>query len=791
MATLADTLRQQRQGITTRDASGTLSTETPEEIGTLANKAGLQAPPTTPIGGAMIGANANQQKMMGTPQQKQAVFNANAQAPDSTLQNALRRQQVRTQASAPEQQEKQKSEDMQNLGSLGDRVTDFINAQRQNLEGQAGQGVAVANASSIDLGNGAQDLTPYASDIAALRNNPSDMNAQLKVNQDLGLNVNNTLSADQINNLYESSNQSLATGGANTVSDSLSVNDLVNSGKFGYDMNSLSGLLGVPADQLQGMTVGALKNKIDQVTQDEFTHSQQLQQQSQSGQLGQAERGLAQQQGQEASRTGLRASEADMNSLVNQIQNSDQVSFGGKNYNVDDLLKDSTVSGIITDYLNAAPGSPDRAQLEKTEPQLIDFINKNQAVLADAATKISGGAQQFGNLQQQNKKTATLGGALSDDVASKLIPNYGQLSATAIDPSKIPVLAVAQSLTPDQTRTYGANISNLTSIPGAANELVQLTPNEISQLQLDSTSPSAPYQQYTQNVQRYQQIQGARSIDQLTPLLFSQGTPPNLAQDVKQNAAMNALGLGGDPSLSVLDPNGTGQIDSVDNIKQRMASQAPSLLDTIHGKNTVSGASNYKGLNIPTMPTDPAKQSLLYTDPNSDAVKASLFNRMGGAASDGKIDVQDINSNYGNASNVASVSNSDRIGRLNELTLLSKSPNLDQGTKDQIKASVSYMQDLNARSTVNDMTSNYGRLVSQNGQKAALEATIPQLQSLLSGSQTDTNYGQSKSTINNLLNTLQSQLNSVNSSAADAQQQSLAQAMRNNYTVSDHPGNNK
>lgn len=69
MATLADTLKKQ----TVRGPGGQLSETTPEELQSLTDKAGLQAPPLTPLGGAMIGANPDQQKMIIRKAQKLAA----------------------------------------------------------------------------------------------------------------------------------------------------------------------------------------------------------------------------------------------------------------------------------------------------------------------------------------------------------------------------------------------------------------------------------------------------------------------------------------------------------------------------------------------------------------------------------------------------------------------------------------------------------------------------------------------------------------------------------------------
>lgn len=562
MASLADKLKQ------VRGPGGQLSQETTEEVQSLAGQAGLPAPPTTAIGAGMIGASPNQQKMMGTPVQKQAAFNTLAQQPpESNLSDALRRGQVRSQATAQEQGAIQKSQDMQNLGALGDRVTGFIEAQRQKLEGAAGQGVAVQSVGTFAGPQGAnQDITSLKDLLAQYRANPTDQNTLLQVNKALGYDINTQLSPQQVDQLYESAVDSIAKGGAGNVDDDLTVSDLVASQNFGYDTATLSQLLGVPEESVAKMSVGDLRNQINQVASQEFSKTAQLEQQAQSGQLGQAERGLARQGAREASRVGQRSSEADIGHLEQQIQNADQVSFGGQTYKVDDLLKDDTISGIISDYMNSGEGSEARTKLEQTEPALVDFIKKNEAVLHDASEQMKQGAQTFKETQEANKalQSSAFGGISVDpSVMKAILPGYGELSAEKINPDLVPVLAYARMVGPQLGAKFGNELNKAVAAdPSIAGQLKDLNGTELSNLGIEKGAGSN-WDNLQKNKQTRQQILGSNDMDAIAHLAY--GTSTDGLQRMAATAdTMNVLGLspnGVDPTLGAIMNMNTRQIN--------------------------------------------------------------------------------------------------------------------------------------------------------------------------------------------------------------------------------------
>lgn len=631
MASLSEALRQQRNGTLKRGPGGQLSQESPEEIQSLAGQAGLQAPPITPMGAAALGANPDQQKMMGTPAQKTAAFTA-AQAPvENGLAATVRRQQSRTDMTAEEQGQKAKSQDMQQLGSLGDRVTNFIDAQRQQLEAQSQaattQNQLQVNAAS-DPFNG-KDLNSIKDLLQTYRQNPTDQNTLLNLNKALGYDVNTQLSPAQVDQLYESVTDTIARGGAQNVNDSLTVTDLLQQPNFGYTPTQLSQLLGLPEDQIAKLTVSQLRDQINKVGTEEFSNSQKLQDQAQSGNLGASERGVAQQAGREASATGVRATEADYGNLEQQISQADHVFFDGKDYSVADLLKDDTISGIIKDYMNSAPDSDTRKTLEAKEPQLLDFINKNKAVLAEASQNMQAGAQTFTNTQTFNKGLQSIGGIkMQDSLIDAFLPQSKELQAQQIDPASVPVVAASQSLNPNQQRTYMSNLnSEVQNDPSTIQDLQGLTTDQVRSWDIGGDGNSVWNTNYVQPKRQYEAIVNAGLDGNKLVTIAARNV---LNADDAQNKLgtvqkLGVLGFGPGAQSNPLDVNADGQLDDSSSIRANLLNSNPRpTLSNGPGNNKV-----YQAVDL--------------QNPSSlDELQKGIYSALGDAAQKGSISDRDI-----------------------------------------------------------------------------------------------------------------------------------------------------
>lgn len=633
MATLKDRLNTYR-------ANGTLADTSDEELQNLTKSAGLQAAPITPLGATMIGANPQVAKMAGTPQQKDASLAQSAMPnPQNNLSDVLRRQQARNQATGQEQQSIQKSDEMRNLGQLGDRVSQFIDAQRQKLTDQAGQVKERQVADTLQAASG-QDLGQLKEDLKAFQANPNDMNTLLRINTALGRNTNSVLDPKEVDSLYKSTVDTIASQGAANIDDSLQVEDLIGLSTFGYDLPTLSGLLNVDQNQLSKMTVGQLRNEINRVGTEEFNKTNQLEQQATSNQLGQAERGLARQSTREASATGTRASEADYTNLEHSIANADQVQFGGQSYKVDDLLKDDTISGIINDYLNSGEGSEARNRIDKTEPGLSSFINKNQAVLQDAATKMQAGAQSFKDIQEYNRNLSQnlFGGRKLDDrIMSQIAPNSNQLQAGKTDINAVQgrgLLQYVSQLPPDQAAQIADQLNTaIQDNPKLAEQLPGMSPQQWAELGIGQ--PNSKWSQYVNKVKEAIDI---RNMDLSTPekavgQLYSDVSDINeVNKRIQQSRIQKLLGFDSGNVNAVGDTNQDGKIDASDNVGAAIvnSAQMPSLHDLV---------------SYGVLPQGVQKQSLGQPG-KMDQGQEQLFNKVAPALEDGSLSDEELEKLY-------------------------------------------------------------------------------------------------------------------------------------------------
>lgn len=621
MATLSQTLQQnqqtvvgangqlQKQAIDPNNALNPDGTPKAPTLQQLTGQAGLASAPTTPGGVGAIGGTPDQMKMAGTPQQKQASLadatNVNAQGPAANnLSTALRQQQVNSTATTAQQAEIQKSTDMNNMGQLGDRVNDLVNQQFQGLSNQGNAaaaadtaangtggsaGVAVSTATTINDAQGnpltGPALTSAQAALSALRADPTNQNLMLNVNQALGYNVATQLSPAQINNMYQSSTAAIAAAGGAGVN-TLKASDLVGLPNFGYSLAQLSSLLEVPQDQVAQMSVGDIKNKINAIGSAEMSSASKNDQLANSNNIGQAEQGLATKAGQQLSATGIRGSEANYSSMEQQITNADQINFGGKTYQVDDLLSSPTLSSIITNVISSGPDSDMWKQMAASEPSLMNFVMKNQQVLTDAANTLQQGAQTFTDTQTANQALSSMGGVkVPDTIMSQLVPNWGQLSASKIDPNSIPALQYAQQ-NPGKATGFATALS---SYPQLTSTIALMTPAQLAQAGIGDTS-NPHWNTVVNNLNTTNTVNGidpssTAGVDKLVSLGFSGVTSAGQLMAQMQNAkGTNALFPGSNsniPDISMVTTN--GQLDGAKLKSWLLANNKPDIISISNG----------------------------------------------------------------------------------------------------------------------------------------------------------------------------------------------------------------
>lgn len=551
-----------------RGAGGVLSSTSQEETKRLAQNAGLPAAPTTAVGVGLIGGNEHQQKMAATPQAKQGVINANEEGPKAL------EARIRKQVTEQEQEKQEKAKQAEKLGGVQGKVQSFIDTQVQNLTNQ--QVSAVGEVPST-IPNQSPDLKSKL-ELAT----SGDMNAIMEINKLLGKNPNAPLTAEEIQNLYQSADKTLGAQAASAISQvSLGEIDL------GMPLSELAALIGVSEADVNTMSLDQLEAKMEELQSQDFSRGAATSAQVNNVGLGGAQKQLAMQDLAEQSSVGQAAAETNIAATINAIDRGQTVEFGGQNYTLEELLSDEVLSNMIEEAaLN--PESQAAKDLQQEEPALWNWVQQNKASIEASVKQAGAAATQFSDLQKKNQEMATIGGMkLSDTLAKALIPGYGQFSTSELNAS--PAIKHLQALPPDQAKVAMSSLGELEALGNlgiqAIQDLADMTPEQISALEIQK--PGGLFSQYKDAVKEFAQVQSLSLEDPegiydawYGPSESQSSLTKRLADE--QLAASLGFPTGGAKDL---DADGDGKLDTPEQLLSRLNSktQVGGLSDFLSG----------------------------------------------------------------------------------------------------------------------------------------------------------------------------------------------------------------
>lgn len=579
MATLQQTLRglPKADDQLTRGPGGVLQRSPTLQEAT--KQAGLVAAPTTPMAAQMTGASQQAAKMAGTPQQLQAALQQSTEQP--TLQTALRQKQYGREVTGAEAGAMTKSADMQKLGGLGDRVTNMI-------QGEFKKPVAT----DVDLSN---DLDILREELKKDPTGKSQaaMDAMLRIVQS-GQNL------DDVTKLIPEAATAIANVAAKSIRDPKTVKAAEFLPDLGYDENSLAELLGVTPEELREYSVEDLQNKVNQVASQEFTKTQQLQQQAASSLVGAAERSLAREAARELSAVGVRASEADMQRLANEISTAEQVTLFGQTRSITDWLADDNVSAMIKDVVESPEGSPLRKSMEAEAPGLYQFITRNETILKEAAAALGKGTAEFQDIQAFNKEQFK---GLSDAAIAVYAPGATDPRSKRITAEDFPILAYRAGLS-DADRQIVDNELNMLQAknPAMAAKISKLTVDELAALGIGK--PGSNYDKmikYNQNIDNIDAIPDMDGNAIISAVYSDVGSVRAANELIDDNNALVAMGYpSGVSATAPIDPK---------QIKKDVIASNPkvSLADAVAGNVPAGGKREF---GQPKYPEDVSEQML-------------------------------------------------------------------------------------------------------------------------------------------------------------------------------------
>jgi hypothetical protein len=571
-----------------------------EELQNLAAQKGLTQAPSTPLGTNSIGGTPKQADMTGSKAQKQALLGNAGQQPKQTLQQAQATQQPSSALTQQEQAAQQKSQQLNNLGSLGSRVQSIISGQlwQQSASSQPVQSLEVAENPNLTglTPSSNYDPTQFKSLLEQYSYN-QDPNTLAQINTMLGRTQTSTLSAADIQAFYKPVGSQVGSQLAAATPDTITVGQ-VDPTKLGFQSaDQMAQLLNIPLDQIASMSLTDLQTAVKAEQQKEFSNIQGLKAKIADPNIGDAERQQAQQQLAQMSQAGVTGTEAQVGQTANQVANADTVTLAGKSYQVKDLLSDQGISDIVSAYLNNDPADADwRKQLEAQSPDLVKWIQSNQAQLTGVMTKVGQGVKDFQDIQTANEQVnQTQGTAFSDDVMKAIVPTWGQISGTKIDPNSIPLLQMANDTNNPNAANIAAQINDLSkNNPEVLKELGGLSADQLKNLGLNNPSSKLldTYSQYKKDIKDLNNIPD-NDVNTLLDKVFGNDTittdnlQPALTNAINEEKFMGKSTGQLDQMKNLIDANHDGIVDDPATIKQAMinylGNQNVTLTDLANG----------------------------------------------------------------------------------------------------------------------------------------------------------------------------------------------------------------
>lgn len=433
----------------------------------------IGAPVTSPLQAATLGAEPDQAKMVGTPNQK---TNALRQVVSGTqnLATAQREQQALTKANQQQQQEITGAQGAQGLTGL-----------QQAIQAAAQQGVSGAVQQATNTPQtlkAAKQSTPDLQSVADTlvgAKTPQEQDAALgKYAQILG----RAPTQDDINQLVGGAQGVAgvagATAGANVSG--LTV------GKLTPEVQtSASQLLG---HDTSGMSVNDLLTEINNQISKEYSSTQSLQQQANDPMMGASERAEARSRLKDMGAIGVTSAEGSMDKLADQIQAADTVQFNGQDMSVENLLNNDFVAGTVANYL-ANPTSAEAKQLEQNEPDLVKFIKQYQGVLTPAVQSLGSEIPKLAQYQASNQKLAQVDTGTGQtlqvpkNIMDVVHPGWDQFGTPSLDYHDSGILTVMNSpaYTGAQRQTALDNITQAANInPQYAQQIAGMNSQQVS-----------------------------------------------------------------------------------------------------------------------------------------------------------------------------------------------------------------------------------------------------------------------------------------------------------------------
>jgi hypothetical protein len=414
-------------GLRLSKIAGTLTELSGEE---LARQQGMEAAPTSPLGSAGIGASQDVAKMAGTGEQIRASLRETLKERTETKDVMAEAERGTERARFDVSRIQQQLNTMTGLGSLDNRIASQI---RTNLLKVAEGGIKNpidTEAVRAALSKGGT-VAPAATDINTLVEDLATLQSAATPEKVIGI-----LKKLGISATIEETSQSLAEKLVQTgvfkqagVADikqlmdksieaqaNLRVSQLGED--VGFDKQEVASALKVTTSELDDWTLEEVKAGLAAYSSQTFSNVDELRDVLASPAASQSQKDFARKRLAELGAIGVTSLEEKTNNLERQMEEGDTVKFGNTQVRVADLLTKPEYKAVLANALATPEGL---AELEKTDPQLADWVKKNQARLTNVRSELAKGTADFIAIQNQYN---TLLKDTPTDLLDKLAPGW-------------------------------------------------------------------------------------------------------------------------------------------------------------------------------------------------------------------------------------------------------------------------------------------------------------------------------------------------------------------------------
>ena len=552
MPSLLDKLRGSAQ-TTLRSTTGQLTTSNRNELNQLAQARGRAAAPTSPLAAQLMGAGEHSTKMAGSKAQKASALSLGS-SPSESLLDAQRRSQGRSGATQQEQVLYEKSEALQQAGAIGDSVHNLVS---KYLPQQA-----VATESQTYQAVGGTDLAPdIQSQLDLFAQNPTLESATALAPQLEALGL--------VGDAANPFNYVETVDGGQFLADQLGDADQITLGNLyenadlesaiGLNDQDLAELIGIDPGQVPELTVSDLQKEIKRVQDEEFSRIEDLRSIATSRDSSVSEREQARQLLRDSGASGLVATEADVDSLVQSLDSAEEIQFGDSVYTAEDFLGDENISQLVGEYLNAEDADK-AAFAERYGSDFVNFVESNSAILSDAATELDSTVESVTEIQDYNQSLQNVEnlGTINSEVLDVLVPGWSSFQGERLEePSVLQVLKLP-SLSDDQRSNLYNTINDAS--PQIAERLRDLSLEELNEL--GALENSDRFQGTIAGWQLSDALTGLDATDpdqaaQIRNLLTSQIG----GEDLERYLALNTVLETDDSYAGIIDRDRDGQID--------------------------------------------------------------------------------------------------------------------------------------------------------------------------------------------------------------------------------------